>query len=377
MSRDLGDELVETLRERADSVPDVPTLAGAALARGRALRRRRRIAAAVAPAVAAVVVVTAATALTGGVRADGPPRPARTPTVTAAQGYPPRPYVFKVPEGSGPGIFHVVTKSASALLPEGDSVMRIFRAGDDVVAEVLGPDGQSVVVVSADGRVRTLPGLKPPVVVSRDGTQMLGMAPDAPGGPRLMLVALPSGEEIWSLPGERVPLGFVLLPPVLDVLSAENGRLGTWDLAGQKTREVPNVRFDDDAALSAAPDGRRVLIVDQRELRAVDVQGRTLWTRSLQDTANGVYTWSPDATRVVLSTGGRLEVVAAADGRTLARSAKQPFDLVGLRWLDARHVVGREHEPGTGRAGERWVSCDVATGACEPYRRRQALLPDS
>jgi hypothetical protein len=204
------------------------------------------------------------------------------------------------------------------------------------------------------------------------------MAPDAPGGPRMMLVGLPSGQEIWSLPGERTPLGFVLLRPALDVLFVENDRLGTWDLAGQETREVPNVRIDGDATVSASPDGRRVLVARVGgDVRVVDLRGRTLWTRSLRDTANGVYTWSPDATRVVLSTGGRLEVVAAADGRTLARSAQQPFDLVRLMWLDARHVVAREQEPGTGRAGERWVSCDVTTGACEPYRRREALLPDS
>jgi hypothetical protein len=193
----------------------------------------------------------------------------------------------------------------------------------------------------------------------------------------MMLVALPTGDEIWSLPGDRIPLAFTHIPPVLDVLFAANGRLGTWDLAGQETREVPRVRYDDTAALSAAPDGRRVLITDQRELRVVDLQGRTLWTRPAQDWVNGVYTWSPDATRVVLSTEGRLEVIAAADGRTLARSARQePFDLVGLMWEDAGHVVAYEQDRVTGRSGERRFSCDVATAACEPSRRRLAMLPE-
>jgi hypothetical protein len=377
MSRDLSDELAETLRERADSVPDVATLADASLARGRALRRRRRIGAAVAPAVAAVVVVTAATALTGGGdRADGPPPPAGTPTATRGLPAPPPPYAYKLGEDPGPGTFHVVTGSASVRLPDAVSVLRIFRAGGDVVAEVLGTDRQSVVLVGAHGDLRTLPDLLPPVAVSRDGAVLAAQTQEG-GTLGLALLELPDGKQVAALPGEnRVPLAVVrgTDPPV--VLFSAGDRLGTWNVSEQSAREIPGVRYDEGAVLAAAPDGRRVIIADERELRVVDLEGRTLWRRSGEYWIEDVFAWSPDGTRVVLSENQRIVVVAAADGRELVRSRQQAFDLVRLRWTDAGRLVGVEREPVTERVTRQQRSCDVVTGACEPYRRRLVLLPE-
>lgn len=377
MSRDLGDELVETMRERADSVPDVPTLAGASLARGRALRRRRRIVAAAAPAVAAVVVVSAATAITGGGdRADGPPRPAVTPTATQGLPAPPPPYGYKLPEGPGPGTFHVVTGSATARLPAGAGLGRIFRAGDDVVTEVLGPDRQSVVLVGAQGDLRTLPDLLPPVAVGLEGGVLAAQTQEG-GTFGLALVELPGGRQVATLPGEnRVPLAVVrgTDPPV--VLFSAGDRLGTWDVSEQAAREVPGVTFAAGSVIEAAPDGRRVIVADERELRVVDLQGRTLWRRSGEYWVEDVFAWSPDGTRVVLSENQRIVVVAAADGRELVRSQPQAFDLVGLTWTDAGRLLGVEREPVTGRATGRAHTCDVVTGACEPYRLRLVLLPE-
>jgi hypothetical protein len=376
MSRDLIEELAGTLHERAASVPAVPTLAGASLTRGRALRRRRRIATAFAPAVAAVVVVTAATALTGGGdRADSLPPPAGTPTATAGLPAPPPPYVYKLPEEPGPGAFYVVTGSATVRLPGSVSVLRILRAGGDVVAEVLGTDLQSVVLVGEHGGLRTLPDLLPPVALGRDGAVLAAQTQEG-GEFGLALVGLPDGKQVATLPGEnRVPLAVVrgTDPPV--VLFFAGDRLGTWDVSGQSAREVPDVRFDAGSVLEAAPDGRRVIVADERELRVVDLQGRTLWRRSGEYAIEDVFAWSPDGTRVVLSENQRVVVVAAADGRELVRSQPQEFDLVGLTWTDSGRLLGVERELVTGRVTRQGHTCDVVTGACEPYRRRFVLLP--
>jgi hypothetical protein len=380
MSRDLRDELAETLRERATSVPDVPTLAGASLARGRALRRRRRIATTLAPAFVAVVLVTAATALTGAYeRAEGP---SGGPTATSELPAPRPPYA--VGEGRGTDARTlIVVGDRSVPLPEGTSVGLLHRAGTGVVVEVIGSDTQGVAFVDGEGRLRMLPDLGLPVAVAPDGRTVAALSDAGEGGPRMVLARLPDGKPLATLPGDRAPLAFVTgeetgqdTGPGPVVLFAAGDRLGTWDVTEQTAREVPRVRRGEDDILSAARDGRRVAIVGEREFRVVDLQGRTLWTRPDRYGRNWSFSWTPDGTGIVLSVGGRIVVVSAATGRTLVESPKQPFDLFALMWLDDRHFLGQESDLVTDEVRERRFACDVVTGTCETYGARFAILAE-
>jgi hypothetical protein len=375
MSRDLIDELAETLRERAASVPDEPALAGGSLARGRALRRRRRIATAFAPAVAAVVVATAATALTGGGdRADGPPSPAATPTVgTEPTELPPPnrwPYVLDAPAG-GRSVIVATTGDRTVALPPGAVVTRLRRVGWGAVAEVRAPEGRSVLFVDEDGRARTFPGLLPPVAVRYDGT-LLAATREGEGGPRIVLVRLPSGDPVATLPGDRVPLAFTGQDQ-REVLVAGGGRLGIWDGSGGSHTEVPGVRYGEGAVLAASPAGAQVAIADERELRVVDLQGGPGWTRVGDYREGSAFGWSPESMKLALVEGRQIVVVDALDGRVTSRTADLPIDLAGVTWADSGYVLALERNP-VGRGRQR-LTCEIQSGTCEPYLRRDVVLP--
>lgn len=372
MSRDLRDELAETLRERAASVPDVPTLAGAALARGRALRRRRRIATALAPAVAAVVVVGAVTALGGGGdRADRGPLPAKTPTAEVLPN-PPAPFAYKLPEGPGPGTFYVRTEHADVRLPGKLSVTGIHRTAVGVVVETLGSDRRSIMLVGDDGEVRTLPGLQPPVAVGTDGRHLAARLDDG-SGRRMTVVRLPDGSPVATLPGDRAPLAFANLPTEAVVFRTGDDRIGTWRLRDRQLREVPGLRVADLDVVSAPRGALVLLVVDGHELRAVDLAGRTLWTRPGDYTDGPRYAWSLRGDRLALAEGRHVDFVNARNGETLSRTPEQPVDVAGVAWLDATRAVVFERDQ-DGNHVRRLCDYGPAT-TCRPYRLRSALLP--
>lgn len=376
MSRYLSDELAETLCERAASVPDVPSLAGASLARGRALRRRRRIATALAPAVTVVALVTAATSITGGGdRAEGPPGPAATPTDGTDLPWP-RQWPRVETASGGRRVIVVAGSDRTVTLPPGADVNRLRRVGFGAVAEVRGPEGRGVVSVDEDGRARTLPGVLPPVAVTYDGALLAGTATggaDGTDGRRMVVVRLPDGDPVASLGGDRVPLAFTG-DDGRDVLYADGGRLGVWHVSRGSRTEVPGVRYGEDAVLAAAPGGQQVAIADERGLRVVDQDGKTLWTRAGDRRDAATVRWSPEGLLIAAVEGRRVVVMSAVDGVTRARTAALPFDPAGVTWQDSGYVLALERDAG-GRERQR-LTCEIQSGTCEPYLRRDAVLPE-
>jgi hypothetical protein len=388
----LLDELAGTLRDRAETVTPPPGLAARTLARGHALRRRRRIAsAAVAPALVVVAVVTATTFVAGGDRAA--PQPARTPPPTSV------PTVLPTVDGplpEGPEPARPYALSPSELRPRGSvrvgrygyavqpgqGVERLVRAGSGVVAELSGAAGGEVWYYGADGRPRHFAGLAGSVAVSPSGGLLAAPLPHgAPGGSRMYLTEIASGRTVATLPGDRAPLAFADEDRVvfLEVgTDTAPGALGIWRPSDGSVTPVPDVAVPVTAALEAAPDGRTVLIADDNEVRAVNLEGAVRWTRPGRYWEGPAMAFSPDGRWLALAEDGGLVVLGGDVGNQVAEVARFDFEAVGVAWTDARTVLVSARSNSNGGYGDQRLTCrvDRLPLRCEGYEPFDAVLPD-
>jgi hypothetical protein len=415
----LPDELAATLRDRADGVEAPPAFALRALRRGRALRRRRRIAAVTTPAVAVALAVTVTSLVAGGDRATDVPPPAVTPEPTRsaapfpgptgvgptgvaptgvtptgvsptgppvnpaptrrppAGAEPPRPYALQPAQAGGGGSVHVGSRDLA--LPDGFVVSQLSRARGGVLVVLQSLGGYAVRFAGEDGTLRTIPELDGRAIVSPDGTRVVGSATF--GGSRMALFDIASGERLGVVPGNRTPLAFldggrrILFLPLADGPQ----RLGVWDVAGYTTGTVP-IEVAPGTVIRVSPDGRTVLLAEDERLRAVDLEGRGLWTRPGRYWEGPAIAFSPDGSRIALvEEAGDLTVVATADGDEVTTTTGFAFEAVGVEWLDAGRVVLSARDPVDFRYDDQQLICRVGgTGRrCEPYELPQAVLPST
>lgn len=264
---------------------------------------------------------------------------------------------------------HLATVETS---PEDPSITRVYPTGrSQPLLEVEGQtpafsaDGSLVAVAQDAGvavyslpdsrRTTSLPGsLVSAVAFSLDGRELLSV-----DGPDLIVWDLAAGREQRRIAGvnragDLPPSEEPRFSPRRDTLATLTPLLGDCPPGGARVSATTDgaVRYEDDASISMvyAPDGQRIALGRNGQVRVVDLVGSALAQRDLS--AYTSIAFGPDGATLALATVvsdensrlvGQVELWDVAAGARRAVLATMPedfvFDLSGLRFSpDGRRV---------------------------------------
>lgn len=253
-----------------------------------------------------------------------------------------------------PSITRVYPAGGDQPLLEVEGATPAFSADGGLVAVV--QDAQVAVYSLADGRRTTsLPGsLVSAVAFSPDGRELLSV-----DGPDLIVWDLATGRERRRLAGvnragDLPPSEDPHFSPRRDTLATLTPLLGDCPPGGVQVSATADgtARYEDDAsvALAYAPDGQRIALGRNGQVRVVDLAGGVVAQRDLS--AYTSVAFGPDGAMLALATVvsdensrlvGQVELwdIAASARRAVLATAPEDFvfDLSGLRFSpDGRRV---------------------------------------